>query len=58
MDLRTLLLTIVFVSAPLVAVPAEAKTCFKKASVGTAATEGLAKFQADAAQLQATDWSI
>ena len=38
--------------------PAEAGTCFKKAAVGNALTEGLAKFQVDAALLQATDWSI
>ena len=42
----------------LAAVPAEAKTCFTKAAVGNALTEGLAKFQVDAALLQATDWSI
>ena len=38
--------------------PAEAGTCFKKAAVGNALTEGLAKFQVDAALLQATDWAI
>ncbi len=37
---------------------AEAKSCFKKAAEGTAITESLAKFQVDAALLQATDWSI
>ena len=37
---------------------AEAKSCFKKAAEGNALTEGLAKFQVDAALLQATDWSI
>lgn len=37
---------------------AEAKSCFKKAAAGNALTEGLAKFQVDAALLQATDWSI
>jgi len=58
MDLRTSLLTIIVAAVPLVAVPAEAKSCFKKASAGTAVTEGLAKFQVDAALLQATDWSI
>lgn len=42
----------------LAAAPAEAKTCFKKAAEGTAITESLAKFQVDAALLQATDWSI
>ena len=58
MDFRMLLLAVAAASAPLVAVAAEAKSCFKKASVGTAVTEGLAKFQVDAALLQATDWSI
>lgn len=37
---------------------AEAKSCFKKGAVGNALTEDLAKFQVDAALLQATDWSI
>ena len=58
MDFRILLLAVAVAGAPLVAVPAEAKSCFKKASVGTAVTEGLAQFQVDAALLQATDWSI
>jgi hypothetical protein len=40
------------------AAPAEAKSCFQKGAVGVALTEGLAKFQVDAALLQATDWSI
>lgn len=44
--------------AGLTASPASAKTCFKKAGVGNALTEGLAKFQVDAMLLQATDWSI
>lgn len=38
--------------------PADAKDCFKKAAVGDALTQDLAKFQVDAALLQATDWSI
>ena len=38
--------------------PADAKSCFKKAAVGNALTEGLAHFQVDAALLQATDWNI
>jgi len=58
MKMRTLLLTIIAAGTPLVAAPAEAKSCFKKAAAGTAVTEGLAKFQVDAALLQATDWSI
>lgn len=43
----------------LAAAPADAaKSCFKKAAEGVALTESLAKFQVDAALLQATDWSI
>lgn len=38
--------------------PAEAKSCFKKAAVGDALTQDLAKFQVDAMLLQSTDWSI
>lgn len=38
--------------------PASAGTCFKKAAEGTGVTEKIAKFQVDAALLQATDWSI
>lgn len=37
---------------------AEAKSCFKKAAVGDALTQDLAKFQVDAMLLQATDWNI
>ena len=44
--------------ASLGASPAAAKTCFKKAGIGNALTEGLAQFQVDAMLLQATDWSI
>ncbi|HPG88312.1 MAG TPA: hypothetical protein PLD46_01565 [Hyphomicrobium sp.] len=46
------------VTVALGAAPAEAKSCFKKAAVGNALTEGLAKFQVDAALLQAVDWGI
>ena len=49
---------IVLAAAAALAAPAEAKSCFKKASVGTAVSESLAKFQVDAALLQATDWAI
>mgnify|MGYP000950769762 CR=1 FL=1 len=57
--LRTIALTAALaMAAALAAAPAEAKTCFKKAAEGTAITESLAKFQVDAALLQATDWSI
>jgi hypothetical protein len=45
-------------AAGLAAAPAEARSCFKKAAIGNALTEGLAHFQVDAALLQATDWSI
>ena len=57
---RTLMLPVVlFAAASLFApVQADAKSCFKKAAVGNALTEGLAKFQVDAALLQATDWNI
>ncbi len=58
--MRTLmsLAAAVAIAAAFAAAPAEAKTCFKKAAEGTSATEYLAKFQVDAALLQATDWSI
>jgi hypothetical protein len=45
-------------AAALMTSSADAKSCFKKASEGNALTETLAKFQVDAALLQATDWSI
>lgn len=51
-------LTIAIMTAALAATPANAKTCFKKAGIGNALTEGLAQFQVDAMLLQATDWSI
>ena len=51
-------LTILIAAAALASAPANAKSCFKKAAEGNALTEGLAKFQVDAALLQATDWSI
>ncbi|NOT70288.1 MAG: hypothetical protein HOP09_03090 [Hyphomicrobium sp.] len=38
------------------AAPANAKTCYKKAAVGNALTETLAKFQVDAALLQSVSW--
>ena len=37
---------------------AEAKQCFRKAAIGDALTEDLAKFQVDAMLLQSTDFSI
>lgn len=45
-------------AATIAAAPANAGQCFKKASEGTGVTESIAKFQVDAALLQATDWSI
>lgn len=51
-------LTLAIITTALAASPVSAKSCFKKAAVGNALTEGLAKFQVDAALLQATDWSI
>ena len=45
-------------AALMTSAPANAESCFKKAAVGNALTEGLAKFQVDAALLQATDWNI
>jgi hypothetical protein len=49
--------TLIFAAA-FAAVPAEAKQCFRKAAVGDALTQDLAKFQVDAMLLQATDFSI
>ena len=40
------------------ATSAEAKQCFRKAAVGDALTEDLAKFQVDAMLLQSTDFGI
>lgn len=62
--MKTIARTVMSTSALLVAAafatsaPADAKSCFKKAAVGNALTEGLAKFQVDAALLQAVDWNI
>ena len=55
---RTILPVLASAAAVLAATPANAGTCFKKAAVGNSVTEGLAKFQVDAALLQATDWAI
>ena len=55
---RTSVIAAIAVASALAAAPANAKSCFKKASEGTAVTESLARFQVDAALLQATDWSI
>jgi hypothetical protein len=54
----TSLAAAIAITAAFAVTSAEAKTCFKKAAEGTSATEYLAKFQVDAALLQATDWSI
>jgi hypothetical protein len=40
------------------AAPAEAGSCFKKAAMGQAPTEDIAKFEVDAALLQSTDMGI
>ena len=45
-------------AASLAAAPADAKSCFKKYSMGQSLTEDTAKFQADEALLQATDWGV
>ena len=45
-------------AATFAAAPADAKSCFKKYSMGEAITEDTAKFQADEALLQATDWGV
>ncbi len=57
---RTVVATIALLAAAalVTSAPADAKSCFKKAAVGNALTEGLAHFQVDAALLQATDWNI
>ncbi|MBR2537494.1 MAG: hypothetical protein IKE66_15600 [Hyphomicrobium sp.] len=55
---RIAMLAAVAATAAVYAAPAEAKSCFKKAAEGNALTEGLAKFQVDAALLQAVDWGI
>ena len=52
------LMMIAATAAAFTAAPAEAKSCFKKAAEGNAISESLAKFQVDAALLQATDWGI
>jgi hypothetical protein len=48
-----LLATAAFASAP-----AEARSCFKKYAKGQSLTEDTAKFQADEALLQDTDWGV
>ena len=57
--MRRLIFAVLAIAAGSLATPpAEAEQCFNKAAVGVALTEDLAKFQVDAALLQATDWSI
>lgn len=51
-------LTLAAAIAAFTAAPASARSCFTKAAEGNALTEDLAKFQVDAALLQATDWAI
>lgn len=53
-----LTITTVIFTAAFAAAPAEAKQCFKKAAIGDALTQDLAKFQVDAMLLQSTDFSI
>ncbi len=45
-------------AAAFAAVPANAHSCFKKYSKGESLTEDTAKFQADEALLQDTDWGV
>jgi len=54
----TLALAAALLASAFAGAPAEAKSCFKKAAVGDALTQNLAKFQVDAMLLQATDWNI
>ncbi len=51
-------LTLALLATATLAVPAEARECFKKYSMGQSLTEDTAKFQADEALLQATDWGV
>jgi hypothetical protein len=55
---RTCLIASTAMAVMWLVTPAQAGTCFKKAAEGNALTEGLAKFQVDAALLQAVDWGI
>ena len=48
-----------FAAATLAAAPADSRSsCFKKYSKGESLTEDTAKFQADEALLQSTDWGV
>lgn len=58
MRLSATTLILAAAAAAFTAAPASARSCFKKAAEGNALTEDLAKFQVDAALLQATDWAI
>jgi hypothetical protein len=53
---RLILSVLALAGVVLVAAPAEARSCFKKAAIGDAISEDSAKFQVDEALLQATDW--
>ncbi|MBS0252363.1 MAG: hypothetical protein JSR78_14995 [Proteobacteria bacterium] len=56
----TILTFAALAAATFAAAPASARShsCFKKYSMGEALTEDTAKFQADEALLQATDWGV
>lgn len=56
----TILTFAALAAATFAAAPASAHShsCFKKYSMGEALTEDTAKFQADEALLQATDWGV
>lgn len=55
---RPVFAALLIAGAAAAAVPAEARTCFKKAAIGNAISADTAKFQVDEALLQATDWGI
>lgn len=56
----TVLTFVALAAATFAAAPAQARhsSCFKKYSIGQSLTEDTAKFQADEALLQATDWGV
>lgn len=55
----TMLTLAALATATFAAAPADAKSsCFRKYSMGESLTQDTAKFQADEALLQATDWGV
>lgn len=55
----TMLTFTALATATFAAAPADAKSsCFRKYSMGESITQDSAKFQADEALLQATDWGV